>query len=440
MAHIGAYVLNFITFGVLPMEICFIITNSIAIIAILCMLIQILGNILSFILSLFGIQWEFDLIESHSYYKHQRKKKKSLNERLAKQETIIKPELEKVIKEYGLVADNTLIESINLPNNITYMNNDEKYLFVMEQEKKVKSLLNQNKHFFGIRNNDIYINEHYHQNDHHLSYLKSGYGFEDKDIEFLSSMYPIQPQYIERIVEKRNQAFNVIRESLSKATMEAILTKKGYDGERYVANTLSLYKDNYIILNNIRVELEGKSSESDFVIICDKGIFVIEVKNHGNANSSIEISSDGRWVMNKNGRKEVKDNVSAQNNRHCAINQSLINKALKENGYDGEYIKCKSIIVIANDNVEIKNHSMNTVLRTSEIITYIENLNSEYELPKDLQEEIKGILLTNNLPAKKYPVNDIYGNFEYALNEFIKTTQALRGYKKLIEVYRSFIK
>lgn len=443
---LGSRFIPFITFGLFPFDFCSLVLFRIYVLGILvlgsCLIIKYTLYIIEKILSKLGIKVDLD-IERKLWEKKQLKKERAkINKRVALHDNIAK-ELEVIIKEHQLVNDVSLIEKFVPSNNSYYMGNEEKYEYVMKQEQKVKEIFDKYKHLFIVNNEVFYIKDRYNKEEY--SFIDSKYGrinhpYKEEDIYFLKKFHPIDSELLYLMVNRRIDCYNIIKDSLSQATMEAVTTKKGYDGEKKVADFLNLYKDNYITLNNIRVELDGQSSESDFIIICDKGVFAIEVKNHGNASSTIEISRDGRWSTIKNGRRELKDNVSAQNNRHCAINQTIYNKYLKDKGYEGEYIKCNSIIVIANDKVEIRNESMNPVLRTSEIITYIENLQVENKLSKELQEDIKNSLLANNLPPKKYPVIDLETNIKEALVEYERLSTNLKGYSEIRETYRQYIK
>ena len=429
------FLLQLISFEFIPKEICNIISLIICGILILLAFLLFLISLIEGLFRFFGkdidIFWNIErsLKERKENSQKRKKEKYRLTNQLA-----IEEELNEIKKEYNLISDNTLIERFKPPNHTTYMTNDEKYPYVMEQEQRVKQLFEENKDLFKITDKGIFLKEFFYPHDF------DSYYYIDEDIKFLNRVYPIAPKDIEKIIKRRNDCLDSIRECINQATFEAITTKKGKNGEDNVKNNLILFKDIYIILNNIRVELEGQSSESDFIIICDKGVFAVEVKNHGNVNSTIEISPDGRWTMINRGKKEVKDNVSAQNNRHCAINQAILNRELKNRGINTDYIKCKSIIAIANDNVEIRNYSMNAVLRASEIITYIENLDTDTKLDRELQEEIANIFKENNLHPKKYPVVDLVGDLSYSLQEFIRLTNVLRGYDELEHAYYKYVK
>lgn len=195
--------------------------------------------------------------------------------------------------------------------------------------------------------------------------------------------------------------------------------KKGSDGEKKVDEHLDLYSDTLINMSNIRLELENTSIETDNVIITNKGIFLVEVKNYGKEGETIEISKDGKWKRyysnNKNVQKEIK-NIQEQHNRHIGIMQRFINNKLKEKGLITEYIEFEPIIVIANDDVEIINDSTYAIMRTSNIHDYIRKFRSEITLSKEVQNEIYEILNANKKEAKSYPII----SYELAFKERFK--------------------
>lgn len=418
-----ALALRFITFGLIPNE---------AIFSIGCILFVIISVILILdkLLKLLGFNGIFVVSEETMIKIEKQEKEKYRKENKLK----IKKQLDDIRDEFDITKDViNLTSPLTFQEYLKYMDNDEKYPYIIEQERKIKELFEENKDLFKITENGIFIKENFYE------FKPDEDCYSKEDLDLLREVFLVEIEDVNKMIKRRHNALELVRECLNKVTLEAMTTAKGKKGEDNVYNSLKLYTDNYFILKNIRVELKGESSESDFIIVCDKGLFAIEVKNHGNENGTIEVAQDGQWSMIYNGRKTIKDSVSAQNNRHCAINQNLLNRKLKEKGIDTEYIKCKSIIVIANEKVGINNKSMNIVVRPSEIITYIENMNTETTLNKELQLEIANIFNELCLPPKKYPVNDWYANFESAIYNYKTLTRVLTGYKQIYNTYYKYI-
>lgn len=180
----------------------------------------------------------------------------------------------------------------------------------------------------------------------------------------------------------------------------------GAKGERQVLGTLEdsvelMGRDKMRVLSNIRFDVNGKSLESDFIVVCLNGVFVLEVKNLGSKGSyNVTVEKDGLWkkVM-KNGRwKQMPDSISHQNERHLMGIERVINVGM---GFPAENrVSANSLIVFANDVVGIKNYSDNVIIRDSEIMTEIR------KHPVCLNEkqiaEIAYILQSHSLPAKEY--------------------------------------
>ena len=180
----------------------------------------------------------------------------------------------------------------------------------------------------------------------------------------------------------------------------------GEEGERAVLEELKFFSNQMEILTNIRFEINGQSVESDIIVVAPQGIFVIEVKNLGSTGSyNITIEKDGLWkkVM-KNGRWKQMGSVSRQNTRHLHGIEQVINSKL--NNSVEQWIEAKSLIVFANDVVEIRNYSDNVVVRASEMVKEIR------KYPQCLKEqqiqEVADILRQETLLPKKYEVQNWY--------------------------------
>jgi len=184
----------------------------------------------------------------------------------------------------------------------------------------------------------------------------------------------------------------------------------GAQGERQVLESLNDFaeiigKNKMKILSNVRFEQNGKTLESDFIVVCPNGVFALEVKNLGSTGSyNVTVEKDGLWkkVM-KNGRwKQMPDSISRQNERHLMGIEQIINSKL--NSSTENWISAKSLIVFANNVVGIRNYSNNVIIRDSEIMTEIRK-NPICFNEKQIKE-IADILQSENLPAKEYKMEN----------------------------------
>jgi hypothetical protein len=211
----------------------------------------------------------------------------------------------------------------------------------------------------------------------------------------------------------------------------------GLFGEDYVDKELKLYKDKFFVLNNIRMEEDNLSVESDFIVISHNGIFCIEVKNYGAhaSGGKIKILKDGTWKRYNADNEEIDImDVTSQVYRHIGITQRIVNNSLKSKyGQDFPYIPFAPIITIANSRLSIENSSDMPIIRTSNIFRYISNFKDSVKLDNQLQQEIKNIIEANNMQVKSYPVkltsNILIENYKLLnvkLGKFIQVYNALK--------------
>lgn len=138
--------------------------------------------------------------------------------------------------------------------------------------------------------------------------------------------------------------------------------KSGYVGEGRVAKSLKKYEGQAIVLPNIRIEVDGESSEMDYIVISPYGVYSLEVKNLAEKGAyDILIEKDGRWNKVTKGVKKPMKSPDTQNERHIVHLETMINRALGRSLDD--YIRVKGMIVIANDQVTIKNYNDDCIVK-----------------------------------------------------------------------------
>lgn len=204
----------------------------------------------------------------------------------------------------------------------------------------------------------------------------------------------------------------------------------GVQGEQAVEEILDLYDDEIKYLKNVRLE-DKISVENDFIILSDKGIYSLEVKNFGKSGSySLEISRDGQWKKIIDDKATPMKDVGTQVNNHIVFTEKIINKRLKEMGFS-EKIEIEPIIVIANDNVIIDNLSDLTIVRTSQIYPIIKKGTKKYS--KKLLNAIEEILKSEKKSIKEY--DDV--DYTKSISEFVDwcISQTDNYYKNLDNVY-----
>ena len=167
--------------------------------------------------------------------------------------------------------------------------------------------------------------------------------------------------------------------------------KSGYVGEGRVEKSLKKYEGQMIILPNIRIEVDGESSEMDYIVISPYGVYSLEVKNLAEKGAyDILIEKDGRWNKVTKGVKKPMKSPDTQNERHIVHLETMINRALGRSLDD--YIRVKGMIVIANDQVTIKNYNDDCVVKRYDYVMQAIRQNDivlkESEM-KQIAEEIK---------------------------------------------------
>lgn len=217
---------------------------------------------------------------------------------------------------------------------------------------------------------------------------------EREGIDFLTD------EYLEKI-------YNWVRGLIEEIDNELAKLYKGKNGEDYVSQQLKLYEGKYKVLENIVIESndsQGETSEVDAYIITDKGLVVAEVKNFGNENQRLHITSDGRWVMEDvhNGHilRRIEKSPVEQNARHCLAIERLLTE---EFGEDCE-IPIIPVVFIANNKVAIQNESQSSVIRVSEFYTFINSISNGAKVSKDVQAKIEEILKKKDIGAREFGV------------------------------------
>lgn len=108
----------------------------------------------------------------------------------------------------------------------------------------------------------------------------------------------------------------------------------GKYGENLAAGLIERIKDkDDILLNNIQIIYDGKETELDNVIICHRGVFIIEVKNYSGVLAGEE--QDHRWTkyhVSRGGKTYIKhvDNPIGQVKRQIY----MLSKYLRYYGID----------------------------------------------------------------------------------------------------------
>lgn len=200
--------------------------------------------------------------------------------------------------------------------------------------------------------------------------------------------------------------------------------KKGFQGESLVKQNLLMH-ETLNVLDNITLEdkISSSHAQCDSIIICEKGVFILEIKNYASEGSySIKIDNTGLWTKKIGNNIEKMDSASVQNDRHIAICNSIIKKHLNMSVYS------KSIIVIANQTATVVNESIENIVRPELIYNIISN--SPTIFTADQVNEITNVLKTYSTDEKKYPIlnlqnemNDDFTNYLSYVNSILSAIE-----------------
>lgn len=208
-----------------------------------------------------------------------------------------------------------------------------------------------------------------------------------------------QYSYID--VEDIKNLYGKICSYYNALTRQQAILNKGEDGERYVEQHLSMFRNKYYIRQNIllpSVSDMAQTSETDIYIITAKGILVCEVKNWGSRGQLISIGRDGRWAKRLGGNVETLKSPVLQNSRHCMDTEDY----LLENGIRN--VRLFPVVIIANEEVEIDNMSSNVVIRVSELYNFIINLDGAEIYSDNEQRKIAGLLDQCRVSERKFKI------------------------------------
>ena len=128
------------------------------------------------------------------------------------------------------------------------------------------------------------------------------------------------------------------------------LCVSGNRGERDTFRILKMLRGNYRIIKNLALQVEDAQGELDAVVITERAIFLIEVKN---AKSGIMIDERGNYLhLSANGNvfeHEHDKNLGVK----MQEKQYLLRKTLENAGFENPEIQC--LLVFTNSEAQIEN-------------------------------------------------------------------------------------
>lgn len=172
--------------------------------------------------------------------------------------------------------------------------------------------------------------------------------------------------------------------------------RAGRIGEKFAKRIISeILYDDEVLLTNVHIIAEGKEAEIDDVIINDKGVFIIEVKNY--SGQLIGEEDDFEWVKNKiteagNLYQSTVKNPIKQVKRQ----EYLLSRFLRDHGVK-VWIKGYAFLVERNSPVK-----SSYILDTQKDIDAVLHSESENHLDEETIGRIVELLTDEFKPANNY--------------------------------------
>lgn len=138
----------------------------------------------------------------------------------------------------------------------------------------------------------------------------------------------------------------LIRSTIKKAN----ILKPGFAGESKTVKILSKLPGGYYVLPDLEILVEGKTCQTDNIVICKSGVFVIETKNHIGLIEGKDVYNELTQTKIIEGHKTVRKqfyNPIKQVDTHCY----LVSKLLRNNGYR---ISVQGIVFFSNKEAVVK--------------------------------------------------------------------------------------
>lgn len=223
-------------------------------------------------------------------------------------------------------------------------------------------------------------------------------------------------------------------ESLKEKVSQFKALKQGEDGENYAYSYLKEHlPENWVVLQNINTPYKDSQRENDIIVINEKGVFTIEVKNY--IGGSLEIKNDGKVIHQRGGDiVDDKQDIIEQSENHVTAVADFLEKNYPLEGVNWiDFVK--GIVVISNDEMTINNESSYPIFRTSLVRPYILNLPNNV-LNKEQIKDIKDLMEKTSKDDLKFSymafLEGFYNeNFMNAIKD--RSNKFFNNYVKLLD-------
>ena len=173
---------------------------------------------------------------------------------------------------------------------------------------------------------------------------------------------------------------------LKQIPIETPEKQAGRLGEEYATSVIEdALNKNDVLLTNVEITVEGKPTELDNVVINDKGVFIIEVKNYSGQLSGDE--DDFEWIKTKETEAGNQYQKTVRNPiKQVKRQEYILSKLLKNHGI---WVWVKGYVFFVEQNSPVNSEC---VLETSKDIDIAIHSKSKNHLDKRMIEEIRTLL------------------------------------------------
>ena len=207
--------------------------------------------------------------------------------------------------------------------------------------------------------------------------------------------------FIVIVMVVRNMYIIIRGKKLKELEQQLGIYNSGLEGEEKAVQVLSVLSDDYTIINNVKLTVNGCTSEIDNLIIGPNGIFVVEVKNHSGIISG-DISNHD-WKHEKNNGmgysiKELYNPVMQVVTHGKRVEEFLESTGVKE-------ISVKTIVCFINSNITLNisgtsNTTLYTYAEAEQMLRNIGDYNNEKDVVFKEEDRDKIInLICNHIPT-----------------------------------------
>lgn len=187
-------------------------------------------------------------------------------------------------------------------------------------------------------------------------------------------------------------------------------TLRGQCTEKHISKELKKLPDEYKVLNDIMVEVDGKTCQIDHIVISKYGIYVIETKGYYGLITGNQYKDNWTQIVKKKKINYI-SNPIRQNYFHIKTLEKLLNIEYQKFISIICFLKTAELRISTNDaNIVFDSDLINFILNNKEIILEV-NVENIYE---------KIIKLNINDKKKRRQHNSIINEKKEQKNELIK--------------------